>query len=367
MMTPMRRILLAGVAVLVLAVAGGAWRLAERVKAPFQGYGGGEQFVDLPRGSSPQAIGHALVASGVIRDPLVFRVALWQSGSARQLKAGEYRFDRPMTPREVIDTLVRGDVFMRSITFPEGLTVRQMAEIYEARGFGPGAAFAAAASKAELVAELDAEARDLEGYLFPETYALSRHASAGQLVSMMVARFRAVVDAGLIREAADRGLSARQVVTLASIVEKETARPEERPLVAAVYLRRLRLRMALQSDPTVLFALARARRPTTNLTKDHLTFNSPYNTYRYPGLPPGPIAAPGRRAIEAVVRAPETDFLYFVSRNDGSHVFARDLGEHNRNVQRYQVQFFKQNRLQGQRSRQAPSPAAGAREPAVRR
>ncbi len=347
---------LAAFLIIVLAAGAAVWTIAERLQAPYKGYAGDEQFVDLPRGMRPQAIGRALVDAGVVSDTLVYRIALWQSGSARQLQAGEYRFDRAMTAREVIDRIARGDVFTKPITFPEGLTIREMAEAFEARGFGPAASFVTAAKSAGLVSDLDPAASDLEGYLFPATYALSRHASADQLVEMMVVRFRSVVAPDLAREAAARGLTMRQVVTLASIVEKETSRLDERPIIAAVYLKRLGIRMPLQSDPTVIYALQRAGRYKGNLTKDNLAFDSPYNTYRHAGLPPGPIAAPGRTALEAVVRAPETDYLYFVSRNDGTHVFARDLQEHNRNVQRYQVQFFRDKAAADARIRRAPAP-----------
>ncbi len=353
---------------LVLAAAGGAaWAVSRRVSAPYQGYAGPEQFVDLPPGTPSRAIGRRLVDRGIIRDSLTFRVALWRSGSARQLKAGEYRFDRPMTPREVIERIARGDVFLRPLTFPEGLTIREMAQIFEARGFGTAASFAAAARNAALVADLDARATDLEGYLFPETYSLTRHASAEHLVAMMVARFRAVFDGALAREAASQGLSARQAVTLASMVEKETAKPGERPVVAAVYLRRLGIRMGLQSDPTVIYALERAGRYRGNLTKDNLTFDSPYNTYRHAGLPPGPIAAPGRASLEAVARPAAADYLYFVSRNDGSHVFSRSLAEHNRNVQRYQVQVFRGSQSRDPRANPAGRPPAPRRPPTFTR
>jgi UPF0755 protein len=356
-MSVMRRVILPGFIVVALAAAAAAYVVRERVQEPFKAYAGDEQFVDVPRGTRSQGIGRALVEAGVVRDALTFRVALWLSGSARQLKAGEYRFDRPMTPREAIDKIAKGDEYLRPITFPEGLTIREMAQTYEGRGFGPAASFADAATNAGLVADLDVDASDLEGYLFPETYALSRRASPRELASMMVARFRAVAGPGLVDAARAKGLSVRQFVTLASIVEKEASSAGERPLVAAVYLKRLTMRMPLQSDPTVIYALERAGRYKGNLTKEHLAFDSPYNTYRHAGLPPGPIAAPGRSALEAVAKAPDTDFLYFVSRNDGTHVFARSLAEHNRNVQRYQVQFFKDERLQDQRSRR-PAPSA---------
>jgi UPF0755 protein len=162
----------------------------------------------------------------------------------------------------------------------------------------------------------------------------------------MVSRFEAALTNDLREQASARGLSVRQLVTLASIVEKEAARPEERPMVAAVYANRLRINMILQCDPTVIYALDRAGRYSGNLTRADLQFDSRYNTYRYAGLPPGPIAAPGQAALEAAARPADVDYLYFVSRNDGSHAFAATLDEHNRNVQQYQIQYFRDRRLQ---------------------
>jgi UPF0755 protein len=174
---------------------------------------------------------------------------------------------------------------------------------------------------------------------------LSRHTDAPRLVRLMTDAFERAFSPELREAARARGLSTRQVVTLASIVEKETANPDERPLVASVYENRLRIGMALQCDPTVIYALQRAGAFSGNLRRDDLSFDSPYNTYRYPGLPPGPIAAPGRASLAAVVHPADSKFLYFVSRNDGSHEFAATLEEHNRNVQKYQVQYFHDKRL----------------------
>jgi UPF0755 protein len=331
--------------VLILIVAGaGAGVLYLRVTQPYRGFVATEQFVEIPPGSGTNSIGQRLVAAGAIRDLVTFRTALWMSGKARHLQAGEYRFDRPMTPLEVIDKVARGDVFVITITFPEGLTIVEMAKIFESHGLGSAASFVTAAGDARPIHELDPAAADLEGYLFPETYAVSRHANAERVVKIMVDRFEHVFGSDLRAAAAARHLTLRQAVTLASIVEKETGAPDERPLVAAVYANRLRTGMALQCDPTVIYALERARKYTGNLRREDLTIDSPYNTYRYPGLPPGPIASPGRAALDAAVHPPDSDFLYFVSRNDGTHVFAKTLDEHNRNVQKYQVRYFKDSR-----------------------
>jgi UPF0755 protein len=336
--------------VLLLVIAAGAAGAAAyvmdlRAHAPFQGYGASEQFVDVPAGAGTRAIGDRLVNAGVVRDGLTFRVALWLTGDARRLKAGEYRFDRAMSPVDVIGKLARGEVYVIAVTFPEGLTIAEMSKIFEARGFGARSAFMRAAADPSAIRSIDPAATDLEGYLFPDTYLLPRRTDAPHLVRAMVERFEKALTPGLADAAQARGLSVRQLVTLASIVEKETARPDERPLVAAVYANRLRIGMLLQCDPTVIYALTRAGTYDGNIRRDDLAVDSPYNTYRVAGLPPGPIAAPGRDSLEAVAHPADSEFLYFVSRNDGSHEFARTLEEHNRNVQKYQVQYFREKRL----------------------
>jgi UPF0755 protein len=338
------RIVLALVVVGVVAGAVVGFSL-QYVSAPYKGFEGAEQFVDLSAGDGTPVIARKLVEAGVVRDRWTFRIALWRTGVARRLKAGEYRFDRPMTALEVVSKLARGDVFLRSVTFPEGITVKEMSRIFEARGLGSAAAFVGAANDGvALVRDLDPTARDLEGYLFPATYALSRAAGATELVGMMVGRFHQVFTPDLRAAAAALGLTPREAVTLASLVEKETAKPEERPIVAGVYLHRLKVGMALQCDPTVIYALEMRNLYRGNLTHENLQVDSPYNTYRYPGLPPGPIAAPGRTSIESVAHAEPVEYLYFVSRNDGSHVFASTLDEHNRNVRKYQVEYFRQQK-----------------------
>src|SRR5436190_4761143 len=321
---------------LVVALVAGAaasW-IYFGVRQPFRGYPTPEQFVEIPQGLGPRAIGERLAGAGVVRDGMTFRAALLKDGGATKLKAGEYRFTDPMTPLQVIDKLRRGDVYVIPITFPEGLNVLEMAKIFESKGLGAAESFVDAA-------------RSFEGYLFPDTYALPRHTDASKLVHLMHDAFERALTPDIRAAAEARGLTLQQLVTLASIVEKETGNPAERPLVASVYENRLRIGMALQCDPTVIYALELAGRYDGNVRRDDLLFDSPYNTYRYPGLPPGPIASPGRASLDAVVHPADSDYLYFVSRNDGSHMFAKSLAEHAKNVRQYQVDYFRAGRAGG--------------------
>ncbi|MBI1874308.1 MAG: endolytic transglycosylase MltG [Acidobacteria bacterium] len=338
------------VALLIAGLAAAAVVVYQRLHEPFKGYAGAERFVEIPAGTGARAIAKRLADAGVVRDELTFVLALRVTGKGSRLQAGEYRFDRPLTPDQVIDQLADGRVYLRHITFPEGLTLREMSRIFEEQGFGPAAAFEAAAGRASMITELDPQAADLEGYLFPETYALPRSATADQLVRAMVERFKAVYASQRSLLPASRR-TVREVVTLASIVEKETGKPEERPAVAAVYANRLKVGMGLQCDPTVIYALQRAGTFNGNLTKEDLAFDSPYNTYRNAGLPPGPIASPGEASLGAALAPADVPYLYFVSRNDGSHVFAHTLAEHNKNVLAYQVLPFRQKRLESRRRR----------------
>jgi UPF0755 protein len=323
-------------AVLILAAAGGAFWIRQRLVTPYRAFDGGERLVEVPVGTSEGEIARRLADAGVVPDAFTFRVAAWLAHADRRLQAGEYRFLEPATPGEIVSRLARGDVDTRGITFPEGLTIHEMASIFERSGLGTAAEFEQAASDGALAASFDPDARTLEGYLFPATYALDRRAGASGAVSAMLAQFERVFDATLQAAAAAQHLSVREAVTLASIIEKETAQPDERPLVSAVYHNRLEAGIPLQCDPTVIYALMLTRDWNGNITKQDLQINSPYNTYRYAGLPPGPIASPGRTSLDAAVHPADVKYLYFVSRNDGTHVFASTLEEHNRNVAKWQ-------------------------------
>jgi UPF0755 protein len=330
----MKKTLAALVLLLALGAGAAAAWVYLGIERPFRGYTSDEQFVDIPPGLSTRAIGARLVAAGIVRDSLTFRAALWKSGRNTRLKAGEYRFAEPISPLAAIDRLNRGDVFVVRITFPEGLNVFEMAKVFESKGFGSAESFVEAG-------------RRFEGFLLPETYALPRHTDAPKLVHQMNQAFERALTPEIRAAAAARDLNIQQLATLASIVEKETGNPAERPLVASVYENRLRIGMPLQCDPTVIYALELAGRYNGNIRRDDLSLDSPYNTYRYPGLPPGPIASPGLASLDAVVHPAESEYLYFVSKNDGSHVFSKTLAEHNHNVQHYQVDYFRAARVGG--------------------
>jgi UPF0755 protein len=341
----------------ITVLAGGAaavvvWLAWDRIHQPYMGYAGSEQFVTIRQGAGSAEIGRQLAGSRIVSDDRLFRAALWWTGEGRSLKAGEYRFDHPLNTIEVIDVLLRGDVYARRLTFPEGLTIEEMAKVYESHDFGTARDFVTAAQDVRRISDLDPGATDLEGYLFPETYALPRGTPAARLVDAMVDRFRAVYGEEVRARAEVQGLATRQVVTIASLVEKETGNPDERPIVAAVYRNRLKIGMPMQADPTIVYALEKAHRYNGNIRREDLGLDSPYNTYRYPGLPPGPIASPGKASLQATLSPADVPYLYFVSRNDGSHVFAKTLAEHDRNVRTFQVDFFReQRRLERQRSR----------------
>jgi UPF0755 protein len=289
----------------------------------------------VPAGANADSIGRDLQALGLTLHPAVFRLLARVRGVSGQLKAGEYELLGPLSLEQILDKLARGDVLRRPVTVPEGRTLAEIADLVASQGLDRDS-FVRAASDPAPVRDLDPAAADLEGYLFPDTYDLPRTPDAPQvLVHRMTQRFRAVLAPQL--DAIGRsGLNVRQVVTMASIVELETGQFGERPRIAAVFLNRLQKGMLLQTDPTVIYALKKAGRWDGNIRKRDLQLDSPYNTYRHAGLPPGPIGCPGREAILAVVDPAPTRALYFVSRNDGTHQFSETLAQHNRAVDRYQ-------------------------------
>ena len=305
------------------------------MRAPLRAAGDPPASLSVPPGASVAAIGQRLQALGYVRHPLVFKALVASLGAGQGLKAGEYSLEGPLTLTQIVELLQRGASLRRDLTFPEGKPLEEMAALAGEAGLSREEFLAAARDPAAL-RDLDPEATDLEGYLFPDTYDVPPgRVRAATLVGRMLARFRERVGPELPRVAAS-GRSLRQVVTLASLVELETGRGDERARIAAVFLNRLKIGMPLQTDPTIIFALRRAGRWDGNIRKKDLEIDSPYNTYRRAGLPPGPIASPGLAALRAVLEPAPVKDLYFVSRNDGSHEFSETLAAHERAVDRYQ-------------------------------
>lgn len=283
----------------------------------------------LRSGYSTRQIAAELKNAGVIRSAFAFRV--WHRlHPKRALKAGEYLFDRPAKLIEVHSRIAHGDIYFHTVTIPEGYNMFDVADAIEDAKLGSAQDFLKIAeTRTDLISDLAPEAKSLEGYLFPNTYQFTRTQTLEEMAGTMVHQFRQVAQQiGLTTDV-------HRMVTMASIVEKETAAPEERPQVASVYYNRLAHRMALAADPSVIYAQLLAGTYTGSLHHADLAVNSPYNTYRFPGLPPGPIANPGRSALEAALHPATTKFFYFVSDGNGHHRFAQDLTEHNRNVAAY--------------------------------
>ena len=315
---------------LVVVLAAGGW-LAWQVYVPVTPPANTSLL--LHPGYSTRRIASELKKAGVIRSERIFW--LWHVLRPKpSLKAGEYRFERAATLPQVYERIARGDIYFHVVTIPEGYTMFDIAKAMEDAGLGSAADFLQVAeTQTQLISDLAPEAKSLEGYLFPNTYQFTRTQSVEEMAATMVHQFRQVAQQIGLTTGANSYVP--RVVTMASIVEKETAAPEERPRVAGVYYNRLAQNMALDADPSVIYADLLAGTYQGSLHHADLAVSSPYNTYRFPGLPPGPIGNPGKSALEAALHPDSTQFLYFVSDGNGHHRFARSLEEHNRNVAAY--------------------------------
>lgn len=327
-----RKLLLGGVVVAAGAAAAALGWAYWELHRPYAGWEGDHVDLVLEPGLDAGSMISRLHEAGVVRSPGLVRAWLSWSGTSGALQAGEYRFDAPTAPVEVARRLSRGDVLLHPITIPEGLMLEEIAERVAAAGFSETGKLAEAFRDPAPVRDLDGEATDLEGYLFPETYRFPRGVSEATIAAAMVERFRGVVGSDYAARAEQVGLDLRQAVTLASMIEKETSVAEERRRISAVFHNRLRKGMLLQCDPTVVYAHRRAGRPVRRLLSKHLELDSPWNTYRVRGLPPGPIANPGGASLEAAVNPEQTDELYFVAAPGGGHRFSRDLATHQKAV-----------------------------------
>jgi len=290
-----------------------------------------EVFVELPQGSSTVAIGRQLEQAGIIRSQYAFDLVRgWRHGT---LHAGEYRFDRPASVLTVYRRIARGDIFTLPVTIPEGANIYEIADRIEQVGLVSRKEFLeAAVSETGLISDLDPEARSLEGYLFPATYRFARKATAAHICAAMVRQFRTEAEKLGLKE------NTHKVVTLASLVEKETAVEAERPLVASVFTNRLAHNMPLMTDPSVIYGLVREGRWTGVIYRSDLKGDTPYNTYLHAGLPPGPVANPGLHSLRAAMNPAQTDYLYFVAAGadpQGHSRFARSMEEHEHNVAGY--------------------------------
>lgn len=292
---------------------------------------------ELPRGEPTSKTVARLHAAGLLDRPrLVLLEQVYRHGDP-PFQAGLYRFEPPLSPRQILGKLREGRVALESVTLVEGLTLHETAAALAEAGFSSREALLAAFHDPSPIRDLDTEARNLEGYLFPETYSFPRTVSASEIARTLTREFRLRFEREirpLLSES--RPTSVRQLVILASLVEKEAQTEEERPLVAAVYANRIARGMGLYADPTVIYGLKLEGRWDGNLRRIHLEEDSPWNSYRRPGWPPGPIASPGLASLRAAARPAQVDYLYFVSRNDGTHAFSRTLAEHSRNVDRWQ-------------------------------
>jgi len=335
-MRPIRTLFKAAAVVGLAGILGvGAWLVWES-RAPAPG-GSGVVFFEVEKGQNVRTVAEALKARGLLRKSTPFILLYKFFYQPRSIRAGEYALRPGFGIRETLETLLQGKVHLYSVTVAEGLTGTETFEAFISASFGDKETFATAFAGTAEIGLLDPKAADLEGYLFPETYHFPKGAAAAEILNRMVSQFKETFGPDDRRRAAELGMSPRDVVILASLIEKETSRLEEKPLVSAVFHNRLRLGMKLDCDPTIIYALKRAGPFEGPLRTKDLKFDSPYNTYLYRGLPPGPICNPGLVSIKAALFPASADFLYFVADRNGGHVFSRTIREHQAAVRNYRL------------------------------
>lgn len=319
-------ILAAGLA--LLTIAAGAF-ISLSLSAPYKGFSD-PVFIEVKRGTSTSAMADELARTGVVKAPWLFMAAR-AINRGKVLQAGEYRFEKPASPLEVFSRIQRGDIYFMEVLIPEGFNIFDIAAALDRQGTISSADFLAAAKDPALVRDLDPKAESLEGYLFPNKYRIYRHTTARQLCRQMVTEFRAQW------AKAGSGQDIHRILTLASLVEREARLPQEQASVASVFANRLRLGMKLDCDPTTVYAALLENRYRGVIHQSDLANDHPYNTYRHPGLPPGPIANPGLGAIRAAIHPADTGYLYFVAKADGTggHNFSESLQKHTAAVAQY--------------------------------
>lgn len=290
--------------------------------------------VNVRPGQTLRTTADKLQQANLIKSRLKFILIARIKGLDKHLKAGEYLLSAAMTPRQILEIMVKGEVNLHKLTVPEGYNIHQIAVLVENAQFGSKIDFIKTATDTVLAGKYGLEAASFEGYLFPDTYFFPQEVTMEQIVSTMVNRFWSVFTTEWKVRAKDLGFTVHQIVTLASIIEKETGAAFERPIISSVFHNRLKKKMRLESDPTVIYGINNF---DGNLTRNHLSTHSPYNTYKIKGLPAGPIANPGRASLEAALYPEKSVFIYFVSKKDNTHYFSTTLKEHNQAVRKYQL------------------------------
>ncbi len=294
-----------------------------------------EIFFVVDKGQGVHDIAQNLKEKGIIKNRQAFLLGYNIYYSSKSLKAGEYKLNLPMSSKDILKMLTDGKVYLHSLTIPEGLTRKEIARHLDSLDFADEEEFLSASAKTEIISFLDKEATNLEGYLFPETYYFPKGISAEKIISTLISQFKDVFSEEWLKRAREIEMTPREVITLASLIEKETFLSEEKKLVSAVFHNRLRIRMKLDCDPTVIYALKEKGSFKGRLLKKDLKLDSPYNTYRNRGLPPGPICSPGRESLEAALYPAQEKYLYFVSKKDGSHHFSSNFRDHQNAVRKY--------------------------------
>lgn len=324
--------------VALVAAGAGAFAVKRLLEESWKGFPEAEKTVDIAPGTSVPGILHQLEREGILRSRHLGTLAMRLSFQGRALKAGEYRFASAATPAEVLRRIAEGDVVRYRVTVPEGLAAAGIFDLLVAKGFGRREVYHQLFTNVAAFPGVPAEAPSLEGFLFPDTYLLTKGMDEPRVLTLMTKELAKRLPAGYEEKARAQGLTLLSAVTLASLVEKETGVGAERALVSAVYRNRLRKGMLLQCDPTTIYAAKRAGVWNGSITRQNLQLDEPYNTYVRPGLPPGPIASPGLAALEAALEPANVPWLYFVATGDGTaaHRFAESYAEHQRNVALYQ-------------------------------
>ncbi|HMA28958.1 MAG TPA: endolytic transglycosylase MltG [Thermoanaerobaculia bacterium] len=322
-------------ALAVVAMAVGIALVSFLLRTPYQGYAGEEVIVTVAPRTPSASVFESLQSKGVLRDWRLGMVALKVLHPGKTLKAGEYRFAGPRTPEQVVLSIVAGDVVTYRITVPEGFTADEIFRLFSSQSFSTMRDFQALFQKPDELEGVPKDAPSLEGFLFPDTYVVTRSMGAREILTAMTRQFVRRLPEGFEQKARAQGMTLLQATTLASLVEKETAVTAERPIVAAVYRNRLRKGMLLQCDPTTIYALKRLGIWRGSLARSELALDEPFNTYVNPGLPPGPICNPGLASLRAAIAPADVSFLYFVAVGDGSHSFSADYEEQQRNASRY--------------------------------